>query len=69
MDELDHNKIFNKIIHKELEPCVLNEEVITRLIYEQGPEGQAGRLFREIDLRYDKVHTLRLEFLSEFVDN
>jgi hypothetical protein len=28
MDELDHEKIFNKIIFKELEPTVLNEEII-----------------------------------------
>lgn len=28
MDELDHEKIFNKIIFKELEPSVLNEAII-----------------------------------------
>jgi Leucine-rich repeat (LRR) protein len=66
MDELDHRKIFNKIIFKELEPSVLNEEVIRNAVYEQGPAGEAGRLFREMEIQYEKVTILRLEFLSEF---
>jgi hypothetical protein len=65
MDELDHRKIFNKIIFKELEPSVLNEEVIRNAVYEQGPGGEAGRLFRGMEIQYEKVTVLRLEFLSE----
>lgn len=66
MDELDHQKIFNKIIYKQLEPSVLNEEVIRKTVYEQGPTGEAGRIFREIEIQYEKVTVLRLEFLSMF---
>jgi hypothetical protein len=65
MDELDHQKIFNKIIFKELEPSVLNEEVIRKAVYEQGPTAEAGRLFREMEIQYEKVTVLRLEFLSK----
>lgn len=65
MDELDHQKIFNKIIFKELEPSVVNEEIIQKAVYEQGPTGEAGRLFKSMDVQYEKVTILRLEFLSE----
>lgn len=65
MDELDHEKIIKKIIFKELEPSVLNDEIISKAIYEQGPEGEAGRLFRNMEIQYDKVTVLRLEFLSK----
>jgi hypothetical protein len=66
MDELDHHKVIKKIIYKELEPSVLNEEIITKAIYDQGPLGEAGRIFREMEIQHDKIVVLRLEFLSEF---
>lgn len=65
MDELDHQKIFNKIICKQLEPCVLNEEVIRKAVYEQGPIGEAERIFKRMEIQYEKVTILRLEFLSK----
>lgn len=65
MDELDHQKIFNKIIFKQLEPCVLNEEVVRKMVYDQGPNGEAGRIFRRMEIQYEKVTVLRLEFLSK----
>lgn len=65
MDELDHKKIFNKIIFKELEPSVLNEDIIKKSIYEQGPIGEAGRLFKLDELQYTKLTVLRLEFQSK----
>lgn len=65
MDELDHQKIFNKIIYKQLEPCVLNEEVIRNSVLEQGPRGEAGRIFKNMEIQYEKVTVLRLEFLSK----
>lgn len=64
MDELDPEKIFNKIIYKELEPNVLNEEIIKKNVYEQGPQGEAGRLFQLEELSYEHVTVLRLEFQS-----
>lgn len=68
MDELDAAKIFNKIIFKELEPCVLNEEIIKMKVYDQGPSGgEAGRLFRAMEIQYEKVTVLRLEFLSKLM--
>jgi hypothetical protein len=68
MDELDHQKVIKKIIYKELEPSVLNEEIITKAIYDQGPLGEAGRIFREMEIQHDKIVVLRLEFLSELYD-
>ena len=65
MDELDHQKIIKKIIYKELEPSVLNEQIISKAILDQGPDGEAGRLFRDMEIQYDKITVLRLEFLSE----
>ena len=67
MDELDHEKIFSKIIYKELEPSVLNEEIIKNTVYDQGPQGEAGRLFRLETLCYDQVTVLRLEFQSMYL--
>lgn len=66
MDELDHTKIIKKIIYKELEPSVLNEQIITKAILDQGPDGEAGRLFRNTEIQYDKITVLRLEFLSQW---
>lgn len=66
MDELDHQKVIKKIIYKELEPSVLNEEIITKAIYDQGPSGEAGRIFREMEIQHEKIVVLRLEFLSKF---
>lgn len=65
MDELDHQKVIKKIVHKELEPSVLNQEIITKAILDQGPSGEAGRLFRNIEIQYEKITVLRLEFLSK----
>lgn len=67
MDELDHEKVIKKIIYKELEPSVLNEKIISKTIIDQGPDGEAGRLFRSAEIQYDKVTILRLEFLSEYL--
>lgn len=69
MDELDHEKVIKKIIFKELEPSVLNEDIISRAIYDQGPDGEAGKLFRKMEIQYDKISVLRLEFLSELSGN
>lgn len=69
MDELDPQKIFNKIIFKELDPSVINEEIIRKTVYEQGPGGEAGRLFKNMEVQYEKVTVLRLEFLSKSINN
>lgn len=72
MDELDFEKIVKKIAYErpnELEPNVLNKEIITKAICDQGPDGEAGRLFRSTEIHHDKVTVLRLEFLSEFNEN
>lgn len=72
MEELDFEKIVKKIAYErsnELEPNVLNKKIITKAIYDQGPDGEAGRLFRSTEIHNDKVTVLRLEFLSEFNEN
>lgn len=49
-------------IHKDLEPGVINDEMLERLILEQGFKGEAGRLARLEPIDYEKITVLRIEF-------
>lgn len=51
-----------RVIHKDLEPGVINDEMLERLILEQGFKGEAGRLARLEPIDYEKVTVLRIEF-------
>lgn len=51
-----------RVIHKDLEPGVINDEMLERLILEQGFKGEAGRLARFEPIKYENVTVLRIEF-------
>lgn len=51
-----------RVIHKDLEPGVINDEMLERLILEQGFKGEAGRLARLEPINYEKITVLRIEF-------
>lgn len=60
--ESDPLLAINNIIFPDLEPGVINEEMITRLYVEQGPVGEAGRLARLDPVDYQRITVLRIEF-------
>lgn len=51
-----------EVIHKDLEPGVINDEMLKKLILEQGFKGEAGRLALLEPINYGNVTVLRLEF-------
>ncbi|KAG7295915.1 hypothetical protein JYU34_021005 [Plutella xylostella] len=54
---------FNEmIIHPDIEPGVIDNEMLTRCILEYGPKGEAGRLFAEEGVHLDEAEIVRLEF-------
>lgn len=55
-------KGFNYIIHKDLEPGVINNQMLEKLIIEQGPKGVAGRLFRMEKINFNIITVIRIEF-------
>lgn len=52
-----------KIIHKDIEPGVIDEEMIVNVVLE-GYKGEAGRLARTETIDLSSVTVLRLEFLK-----
>lgn len=48
----------------EKEPCVIDEALIFNAIINQGPKGDAGKLFKEQGVCYKEVKHLRLDFLG-----
>lgn len=54
-----------KSIHKEQEPGVISNEMLTKAIIEQGHKGEAGRLARMDEVRLESITIIRLEFQSE----
>lgn len=53
-------------IHKEQEPGVINNDMLTKAIIEQGHKGEAGRLARMDQVQLEAITVIRLEFQSEF---
>lgn len=43
-------------------PSVINKELLIKSIIDQGPKGEAGRLFLEDGIEFDRVKEIRLEF-------
>lgn len=52
------------VIHENLEPGVINADLLRKLIVEQGPQGEAGRLFLSDGIVLNEVKAIRLEYLS-----
>ncbi|XP_055597477.1 dynein regulatory complex subunit 3 [Uranotaenia lowii] len=49
-------------IHREQEPGVISNEMLTKSIIEQGYKGEAGRLARMNEICLDQITVIRLEF-------
>ncbi|EDS39244.1 leucine-rich repeat-containing protein 48 [Culex quinquefasciatus] len=49
-------------IHKEQEPGVINNDMLTKAIIEQGHKGEAGRLARMDQVQLEAITVIRLEF-------
>lgn len=57
------NNVMEKVIHKNLEPGIINDEMITNEVL-AGYKGEAGRLARLEAVDLTIVTVLRLEFQS-----
>lgn len=55
-------------VHKEQEPGVISNAMLTKAIIEQGHKGEAGRLARMDEIQLDLITVIRLEFQSEFLN-
>lgn len=49
-------------------PGVINKELLLKSIVDQGPQGEAGRLFLDDGIEFDQVKEIRLEFHSAFAN-
>lgn len=58
-------KVISEIIHPELEPGVINHEMIRQAIEDNYHKGEAGRLERLEEVEYNSVEVLRLDFQSK----
>lgn len=52
------------VIHPAVEPGVIDNNMLIKCVLEQGPKGEAGRLFAEEGVHLDEVQIIRLEFLN-----
>lgn len=52
-------------IHKEQEPGVVSNDMLTEAILEQGHKGEAGRLARMEQVQLECITVIRLEFQSK----
>ena len=67
MAEEEHETLVtSQVIDKDLEPGVITDEILTKVIYDQGYKGEAGRLSRLDRVNFDSVTVIRLEFQSKF---
>lgn len=49
------------------EPNVMDEALIYNAIINQGPKGEAGKLFKEQGVFYHEVEQIRLDFLGKHI--
>lgn len=52
------------ILQEFVQPRVINQDMLINLIIEQGPKGEAGRLFFEDGINLDEIEEIRIEFRS-----
>lgn len=62
--KMERSKVLLGVIHKELEPGVINDAMINASIVEQGYKGEAGRLAQLNPIVYNELSAIRLEFQS-----
>lgn len=58
----ESDKHLKKFKNRGLEPGIINNDMLQRLITEQGPKGEAARLCRNIPIDYKNITVLQLEF-------
>lgn len=54
------------ILQEFVQPRVINQDMLINLIIEQGPKGEAGKLFYEDGIKLDEIKEIRIEFLSTY---
>lgn len=51
-------------VYGQLEPTVINEELLTYACFAEGPKGEAGRLAEIEGIAFDSVKSLTLSYQS-----
>jgi len=46
-------------------PAVIDDEMLTKAVYEQGPQEYAGKIAREEGINFGDVQKLRLDYRSK----
>lgn len=54
------------ILQEFVQPRVINQDMLINLVIEQGPKGEAGKLFYEDGIKLDEIKEIRIEFLSMY---
>lgn len=54
------------ILQEFVQPRVINQDMLINLAIEQGPKGEAGKLFYEDGIKLDEIKEIRIEFLSTY---
>lgn len=52
------------ILQEFVQPRVINQDMLMNLVIDQGPKGEAGKLFYEDGIKLNEVKEIRIEFLS-----
>lgn len=55
----------DRVVRSDIQPTVINLLTLQEAIRDQGPKGEAGKLFEEEGYNFNDVSHLRLEFLSK----
>lgn len=55
------------ILQKFVQPRVINQDMLINLVIEQGPKGEAGKLFYEDGINLHETRKIRIEFLSTYI--
>lgn len=62
LDDVTEKKAIYEVIHRDIEPGVINDKMLRELIVEQGHRGVAGRLARLNDIDYTTITCIKVEF-------
>lgn len=62
LEDDSEKKAIYEVIHRDIEPGVINDAMLRELIIEQGHRGVAGRLARLNPIDYNTVTSITVEF-------
>lgn len=54
-------------VYDAAEPGVISEDLLHKLVEEQGPVGEAGRIARKEGIAFSQVLSLRVDFKSQCI--